>query len=332
MSPDRLYHTEFWKLLDDLEALSNKLDFSYLEIGRWSAITFSIIDGNDESIAKNLADRRFYSKWEFSQKTRARYILRISSTVRFSRSEVREMFKGWRASEKNKTRQYRDLLAGSYKDLIHDLLLIVNIARPSLFEVRHGYLFQDGRLAKTTGTLVSLLVLAREQAEEISWPQLESLDLLQVWNWAIENKLLGTVGITSLGRAFNAFSYFFNEPISDEAPLLFWALVGIEALYVSTSVKVMEQVRERTQLVLGPITEYKKKLSQMYAIRSSFIHGALPFPGRFFTHDAMPDYEQYMTKVTGATVLAQAILTASLQKMVINGWSQLRFVTILDAI
>jgi hypothetical protein len=153
------------------------------------------------------------------------------------------------------------------------------------------------------------------------------LDLLTVWNWATKNGLLGSIGKTALCRAFNAFSYLFIDPLDDQSVLLFWSLIGIEALYVSPSAKIMEQVRERSELLLGPVTAFKKKLSRMYDFRSKFIHGALPFPGKFFTQNARPEYKQFADEVNEASMLAQAILTATLQEMVIRDWNELSLST-----
>ena len=321
---------EFWQLLKDLPGFSGKLNLPDSEGATWSQVSVSVFDGEDAKFVANADDRVFHELWLTVERSRAWYVLKITARASYTKKQAMASTKGWKAKKAERLGGYRLFLRASFEELLNDVVLVVNLARPGLFDVGEGYILQDGKVRKNTDVIISDLRMALANASKINWPQCHSLDLMTVWNWAMKTGLLGGIGKTALGRAFNAFSYLFIDPLDDQSVLLFWSLIGIEALYVSPSAKIMEQVRERSQLLLGPLTAYKKKLSRMYDLRSKFIHGALPFPGKFFTKDAMPEYEQFADEVSEASLLAQAILTATLQEMVIRDLSELSFSTVLN--
>ena len=102
---------------------------------------------------------------------------------------------------------------------------------------------------------------------------------------------------------------------------LLWSLIGIEALYCSGKEGLSEQIFTKTQIFLGEIIDYKKKLKQMYDFRSRLIHGDLNIPPNHFYDDDNPFRDQLFD----STVFAVAILTATLQKMVYENKKELNF-------
>ena len=106
---------------------------------------------------------------------------------------------------------------------------------------------------------------------------------------------------------------------------LFWALMGIEALYVKGNVGLMQQVREKSQAFLDPQEAFKKRISQMYHFRSRFIHGDLGFPGYPLIFDGDERVQRHYEQLGKSISLAVAILVATIQELIQRGWSGLDF-------
>jgi hypothetical protein len=209
---------------------------------------------------------------------------------------------------------------------IYDLIVVANIARVGSLEIDRGVIVgRDGQLSARTNAMSAYsLREASNFAASIGWPTLQRLDFAKVWNWAMKQEgFLKRFGGGPTGRAINAFTYSF-EAIRTDPRKLFWALVGIEALYVKGP-SVMEQVREKVWLFLGAQDSHKKKISQLYNFRSRFVHGDLDFPGMYFLHRATPSFDEYTDELHESVSLAEAILVATIQELVQRDWKGLSF-------
>lgn len=203
--------------------------------------------------------------------------------------------------------------------------MIANLARVGSVEIHDSCLVQDGRKDRKPFKLnVSEFRFAMRFAQEIGWPKFHKLKIARSWKWALQRKgFLEGFSDDPTSRALSAFTHLFK--LNDGPITLFWAIMGIEALYVRGREPKMEQVRERTQVLLGEQTSFKKKISEMYNFRSSFIHGDLDFPGLHLLHDATPKVESHDTALNEATSLAIAVLAATLQVLISRDWKGLRF-------
>ena len=167
---------------------------------------------------------------------------------------------------------------------------------------------------------------AIDLADSMEWPKLQVLDIAKVWTWVIEQEgFLEGFGGGPTGRALNAFTHLFESPRADDATMLFWALVGIEALYVRGRQGLLEQVRDKSQVLLGKQEAHKKKINRMYDFRSRFVHGDLDFAGRHLLHDAAENLAKHESEMFESIFLAVAILLASLQKLVLLEWKGVKF-------
>lgn len=217
------------------------------------------------------------------------------------------------------------LIRNIFKKRVYDLFVIANLARVGSLEIHDSCLVQDGKKEKKPFQLnVSELRFALMFAQEIGWPKFHKLKIGRSWKWALQRPgFLEGFSNDATSRALNAFSHLFK--LNDGPITLFWAIMGIEALYVRGREPKMEQVRERTQVLLGEQTSFKKKISGMYNFRSSFIHGDLDFPGRNLLRDATSEVESHDSALNEATSLAIAVLTATLQVLISRNWKGLEF-------
>ena len=210
-----------------------------------------------------------------------------------------------------------------------DLLVFANIARLGSIELLSSAVFQGGKLLEFSevprmdGFAAQRAVA---MADKRQWPPLTPLTVKQVLEWSrtAHETIDGFEG-SSMSRALSAFSRLFEKKNVDEPMQLLWALVGIESLYVHGKADLLRQVKEKSQVLLGPQESYKKVLSRMYGFRSRFVHGDLGFPSLSLLRDAPPEVNTYDEGLSEATSVAVSVLAATIQEVVRRGWDGVHF-------
>lgn len=166
---------------------------------------------------------------------------------------------------------------------------------------------------------------------DFNWPKLQDLSVKSVWKW-VEAKLNNSVSTTASDRALFAFTLIHNRDSGrvDLSTQLFYSMMGIEALYCDNQSNIISQIRERVKLVLGEPPGYKGKMNKMYDFRSKFIHGSLNMPSLISLNSTSRELipSEYNGIETSA-YLSMALLTATLQWLIVNGKSELSFKTVL---
>lgn len=215
---------------------------------------------------------------------------------------------------------------------ICDLFVCCNLSRAASIQCADSLSFSDGRYEKYS-TIPRMntffLQVAVTLANEINWPKLHQIELTKAWKWANRNEGFSTgFGGGTTGRALNAFSRLFSTDSDDAAQQLMWALIGVEAIYGNGRLPVMEQIKEKTQILLGKQSDFKKKIGEMYDFRSRFMHGDIDIPSLSFLRDGQDSqdiFERYTKKQIDTIGMASAILIATLQEMILRDWSGLEF-------
>ncbi|MBI6118236.1 HEPN domain-containing protein [Salegentibacter maritimus] len=193
--------------------------------------------------------------------------------------------------------------------------MILNICRVGGFSYGMGFI----KTSYGFDRLRSMKLYTSELFEysmEKKWPNFENLEIRKTWNWylRVQNPLLiEELSGSSISRAFNAFSYLYEN--SEGINKIFWAMVGIEAIYVRGKEGISQQIKEKAQLYLGEIQHFKKRLTKMYDFRSSFIHGNKNFPSYFHTADAIESYEKFSEELFDVMLTAECLLIATIQKI-----------------
>lgn len=219
------------------------------------------------------------------------------------------------------------------KKVIIDLTIACNIARPGTFRIFPGVIYQNNLFVELTSGMMSDLSLALETARKLEWPLIKDLEVYKVITWLNEGSYLSKgISETRVDRALNAFGHLFENDPSKFGPLhIFWAMIGIEALYCDNNVNIMGQVRKKAQLFLGKQKKYKKTISRMYDYRSRFIHGNMNFPNKYLDYST-PEIEKYHQNSFQSEDIAIAILVASIQELVQRGLHDISFSYQLDII
>lgn len=215
---------------------------------------------------------------------------------------------------------------------VYDLLLAVNIARPGALELGQGTIVLNDDERREPGHQLGemgkghLLQGAWRLSRSLMWPEMKTLGIRSVWEWANRQEGFSQgFGGGPIGRALNAFARRFGSNAQDDATNLFWALVGIEALYTEGQGSLQQQVNEKSQAFLGKMTQYKKKINRMYDFRSRFVHGDLDFSGKLVVDDAGEDHQKHSQELRETVIFAEAILVATLQRLAERNWKGVRF-------
>lgn len=224
---------------------------------------------------------------------------------------------------------YISLVAGEFKLQLTNFLLFLQIAKPGALRTREGYLLVNNEYYESYDSIISIHQEIYSEIKRLGWPKFRNLKYQEVINWYKQfNLSFDKIANTKAEIALNAFSYLF-EYRSDTTLDLFWSLIGIEALFCSGKEGKAEQIFEKTQVVLGPIKDFKKRVKDMYNFRSRLIHGDLFIPSAISKNFSLKDIEGYNDNFYDATIISVAILTATLQELVYLGKDNLSFKTIL---
>jgi hypothetical protein len=303
--------------LDELSALSGKLDFHFFdELISPYRPTIKLVK------RRRRTDKRL-AEWFYPDDK----YLSISATVSLKKAARVRLTPT--VSDGEEHGLYELLARDAFVKQVYDLLVLTNISRIGSIEIDRSILLRSGEVyCFDPLPVIDAWALQRAAvlAESIGWPKLCELSIAEAWRWFTTREgFREGLGGGPTGRAFNAVSRILEPTDSDEAMKLVWALIGIEAVYVKGKVSIMEQVREKVQAFLGKQETYKKKIVEMYDFRSRFIHGDLDFPGLFVFADGHPAAERYHSDQFESVNMAVAILVATIQELILRDWSGIDF-------
>lgn len=212
-----------------------------------------------------------------------------------------------------------------FQDFARTFAYAANIARPGCFNVMSVVTrCSNGSCEKEAG-IQNNLGGAVDYSQKTGWPPLTPVPFGSVYVWITQNLLHLRHGDTPISRAFNAYTWLFGKAGSDFPFGLVSALIGIEALFATTTSGLGDQVRRRAQLLLGNRTTFKKDLDKMYSARSAFLHGGTLLPPNSYSWEPPKPTEVKLEKISDAEDIAAAVLLSSLQRLVEKGWTALEF-------
>lgn len=220
--------------------------------------------------------------------------------------------------------------AMDFKDKVYYFLILCQIAKPGSLQTRRGEVYVNGTFVSPFPGLMSLHRDVLYEIKKIQWPKYKSIPLKDAWSYCKKNFFsLQRCSTTRVERALNAFTYLFNNDLNTTVISLFWALIGIEALYCSEKEGKSSQIFLKTQAFLGPITDYKTRIKNMYSFRSNLIHGEADFLSKGSNLHSTEGLK-FDLKLYESTLMAISILTATLQSMIFENKEELKFKYILD--
>jgi hypothetical protein len=206
--------------------------------------------------------------------------------------------------------------------MLSKLALIVNLTYATKIDFLPGIIFsENNKYLGKTEIILSSLDYAYEHSLKIGWPQVTHLKLQDTVTWYnINNLHPDSNSKNKLHRAINSFSYQFSRLLEKDTSILFWTMLGIEALLAEGSNNIIGQIKVKSSIILGEPVEYKRKLDKLYNYRSRFVHGDINFPAKFSS-----DYENFEQEYWEYLHFSTSILIALIRNLIVNNKNAFQF-------
>jgi len=302
--------------IDELLELSNNVE---IELKKLGAFPLSI---------KLLNDFELTQKKRFLQEKKA---LVFEITIPHSNKIIDSLWGSGEETSENEKDKYLEEISYEFQDQVFQFIVLSQIAKPGTIKSRRGDVCLNERVLRSFYSTISIHRESLDDVKSLKWPNYMNLKIIDVWNWFNENDFSSQRFSKSKTEiALNAFSKLFGSDLSNISIDLIWSLIGIEALYCSGKEGLSEQIFKKTQVFLGEILDFKKRLKQMYDFRSRLIHGDLNIPPNHYYDDGDEENVKFEEDLYGSTILAVAVLTATLQKMVHEKRNCLNFKYVIE--
>ncbi len=209
-----------------------------------------------------------------------------------------------------------------YNSQLKNFLKFTQISYPGTLWLDNGFVYIYNKKTDNVEGISSILSESFYYDEQ--WPEKINIEIIQVWEYVLnKTNLLEKFSSTRIERAICSFTHLFSKNYHEDIPIsLFWALSGLEALFVEGEVGITQQLNDKIQVFLGELIDNKKRLKNLYNFRSSLIHGVLSIPMK----DAIIDDEKHLDDLYKMNTFAATILVTSLQKIIQTGLTELKFV------
>lgn len=139
------------------------------------------------------------------------------------------------------------------KKRVNDLLFALNLAKVGALSVNKYLIFQDDNKNIMGGKNFDYKSFYNAKLKGIYWgyPQISEMSIKKTWEWLISfNDYLLGFSNCSTSRALINLCEISRE---DENMKLFRAVMGLEAIYTKGNGNLQEQVRQKSQAVLGEL-------------------------------------------------------------------------------
>lgn len=211
-----------------------------------------------------------------------------------------------------------------FEDQVKNFMIAVNIAYPGLLEVNTIKFYINKMFRNSRKNTTSTLLVSVNEARIDNWPKMNVIKIDRVWNWLKQRKgFMQGMSTNAIERALSAFSYIYNSSSYED---LFYAMIGIEAIYVRNKEGILQQIKEKTKAIFGEPPDYMKRLKHMYNVRSRFIHGELNFPLYYRTEIQTEEFLKFSDEeYWDSRNFAQAILVASIQQHILRDKEEIEF-------
>lgn len=161
------------------------------------------------------------------------------------------------------------------------------------------------------------------------WPNIELLNLKQVWDW-VQKLKLGSRQIANsrIERALFSILHFCREDQVTPNQLI-WVSLALETLYDTPKGQINKILLERISLFLEIPEQnrntYKKRIRDFYELRSRFVHGDLDIDNPLANTVLDKNIWEYGRVLIDSYNFGISIVIATIQKMIKNQWQSLDF-------
>lgn len=220
------------------------------------------------------------------------------------------------------------LLHLDFKQFTKNVLITSQLSYPARLHTRQGLI-----TSLTSGVIDVIPPIGNYTIDmlapftNLNWVKISTLNFKEVWDWLNHINFFNTdIPQTPIHRAISAFTHITSPEVQPGSIIqLFWAMVGLEAIYCQGRGDLRKQLSEKTQLYLGNLTEFKSIVGKLYDYRSLFVHGDLPFPSYFGEELDSKDYQSHIHESFRYSSIACGILIATIQKLASENRTTLDF-------
>jgi hypothetical protein len=213
--------------------------------------------------------------------------------------------------------------------LLYDFFLIMNIAVPGSCNFYGGVIRSKDQPYDPEISLSSYFFeTAHLRSQSNRWPPTKILPLSSVHKWffAVRND----VRQVPKSRMERVLFGLMQLAIADVTPTTFiWLFYALETLFDTKAGENSRSLVERIKLLLGPNDkEFKllrKNLSELYGVRSAFVHGGLGVIHPMHDETLDPEAEKSYVRFLELADFGFIILLAAVQEVVSKNWTDLRF-------
>lgn len=210
---------------------------------------------------------------------------------------------------------------------VQRFLVLLQIAKPGILAAYNAESTIEDKYYSEHFPIENFIYVHRiSPVQNLSWPILKDLKILDVYHWFKNHKLsFNKISATKTDLALNAYTYLLHDS-NIVAYNLLWAMIGVEAIYCSSRSEVADQISKKAQVFLGENPNLPKILKNLYDYRSRFVHGDLHIPSLYFrTHDGDKHLEKYEEDLEKYVNLAIVVLLATFQEMVTRDIREINF-------
>lgn len=303
-------YPEFDRFLNDLREIT---DTSLLQK------QIDNFDPKHQQLEKIVFEVIYSSKIEKKEDKR---IKELSKKHRFFKNDFVEDFLLIDLTFKNEKRESDKYSGITLKFILSRFALLLNLTYATKIDLLPGVIYSnDNKFLAETEIILSSLDYAYEVQLKTKWPKIYRLNLTQTLEWYSSNNLHTDFNSRNkLHRAINSFSYQFSTILEKDTSILFWTMLGIEALLAQGNANIINQIKIKTSLILDEPKEFKKRLDKLYNYRSRFVHGDIDFPTKFSS-----DYENFESEYYEYLHFATSILLALIRTLIIQNKSEFNF-------
>ncbi|QHW25203.1 hypothetical protein GYN07_13020 [Rhizobium leguminosarum bv. viciae 248] len=217
---------------------------------------------------------------------------------------------------------------------LYEIFIAMNIASPSSIDFYSAKILSENYAYRENLNLTNnLFEIAVTDSVSGRWPLIDFLDVKRVFDWY--RNIRSEMKMLPENRMEKVIFSMFHLAKSSVSPMnVVWLFYALESLF---DCKVGENFRvlcSRIELLLQPNEKeskfFRRKLRDLYDLRSSFVHGGLeiihPLGNEMIDNNITGTYHRLME----ATEFGFQVLLASVQKTIKEGWSAPQFKEILD--
>ena len=205
---------------------------------------------------------------------------------------------------------------------LYDLFLIMNISYPGSCNFRNVVVNPENQFSSNINLDNYRFDFSWSNSKQI-WPKINNIDIDIVIDWM--NKVRGTLRMISKSRSEKALFAVLHICRMEPSPSsIIWIFYALESLFDTKTGENFRALVGRISLLLSPDQEQtksmKKKLRELYDLRSSFVHGGLevihPMHNELFDKRV----DELFGRLIDTTDFGFQIIIASIQSIISRKW------------